>query len=228
MEQDKLKSIIESVLFMHGEPVKIARLQKLSAASKPEIENAIMLLSGEYASQNRGLRIIKKDDQIQMVTSPENATYVQQLIEGELQESLSNASLEVLSVVAYRGPMTRSEIEAIRGVNCSYTLRNLLMRGLVERNDNPKDARGYVYAISFEFLKKLGLDNVNILPDYDNLSKDSRIESILKDNPAAEMNNQQPIADNRPSATNTDLTETASLQGDLVSPVEVEPPTADN
>ncbi|GBE17100.1 segregation and condensation protein B [bacterium BMS3Abin15] len=180
MNQDKLKSIIESLLFVSGEPIKISRLVKISGAPKPEIENAIMALSSEYESQNRGLRIVKKENQVQMATGPESAPYVQQLIEGKLQEELSTASLEVVSIVAYRGPITRANIESIRGVNCSYTLRNLLMRGLIDRTENPKDARGYVYSISFDFLKKLGIDDVKKLPDHEIMSKDERIDNIIQ------------------------------------------------
>lgn len=231
MEQAKLKSIIESVLFMHGEPVKITRLQKIAAAPKPEVENAIMLLSGEYASQKKGLRIIQKDGQVQMVTAPDNAAYVQQLIEGELQEALSNASLEVLSVVAYRGPMARSEIEAIRGVNCSYTLRSLLMRGLIERSDNPKDARGYVYAISFEFLKKLGLDNIKSLPDYDNLSNDSRIDDVVSSSQISKATDQRadngdrkPVSDNQQPANDNNSPSNSNGQAAAENHV----PPADN
>ena len=179
MEIEKLKSIIESLLFASGEPVKISKLSKISGAEKPEVENAVIMLSADYSGSGRGFIILRKGEEIQLVTRPENAAFVKQLVESELQESLSPASLEVLSVVAYRGPITRMDIESIRGVNCSYTLRNLLMRGLIERNDNPKDGRGYIYNISFEFLKKIGMENVTKLPDYDNLSKDGRIDSII-------------------------------------------------
>lgn len=179
MEQNKLKSAVESLLFVSGEPIKISKLVKLTGALKPEVENALMMLITAYESQGNGLRIVKKDDQVQMTTSPDNAPYVQQLVEGELQEDLSTASLEVLSIIAYRGPITRANIEAVRGVNCSYTLRNLLIRGLVERNDNPKDARGYVYGISFEFLKKLGINDIKNLPNYDEMSKDERVDNII-------------------------------------------------
>jgi segregation and condensation protein B len=87
--------------------------------------------------------------------------------------------LEVISIVAYRGPITRSEIEAIRGVNSSYTVRSLMLRGLMERIENPNDSRGYLYKISFDFLKKLGIDSVERLPEFETLSKDSRIDSII-------------------------------------------------
>jgi len=179
MEQEKLKSAIESLLFMNGEPMKLAQLVKITGAPKPEVENALMILSGEYGSGNRGLMIIKKGDEIQMATNPENSAYIEQLVANELQGPLTQAVLEVASIIAYRQPITRAEIEAIRGVNSSYTLRNLLMRGLVERSDNPRDSRGYIYGISFDFLKKLGMENIKNLPDYEELSKDKRIDSII-------------------------------------------------
>lgn len=182
MDIEKIKSAIESLLFISGEPMKISKLSKLVEVSKEEIENALMMLAADYSSQNRGISIIKKEDEVQMATNPDNASFVDKVVKSDLQESLSNASLEVLSIIAYRGPISRTEIEAIRGVNCTYTVRNLLMRGLIERIDNPKDLRGYVYKISFEFLKKLGIDNINKLPDFENLSKDERIENVINNN----------------------------------------------
>lgn len=179
MEIERTKSAVESVLFISGEPMKISKISKIIEVSKEDVENALMLLSGDYSSQKRGIVILRKEDEVQMATNPDNAEYVDKVVKSDLQEALSNASLEVLSIIAYRGPISRTEIEAIRGVNCTYTLRNLLMRGLIERIDNPKDLRGYVYKISFEFLKKLGIDNVNKLPDFDNLSQDSRVDSVI-------------------------------------------------
>lgn len=179
MELEKIKSVIESLLFVGGEPVKISKLSKIIEVSKEDVENAVMLLVADCASSGRGISILRKEDEIQMVTNPDNASFVDKIVKSDLQEALSNASLEVLSIIAYRGPITRTEIEMIRGVNCTYTLRNLLMRGLVERIENQKDLRGYVYKISFEFLKKLGLEDIKKLPDYEILSKDERINSII-------------------------------------------------
>ena len=179
MDINKLKSVIESILFTSGEPVKMTRLAKITGVAKSEVENAVMLLIGEF-SQGRGLRIIKKEDEIQRATNPENADFVNDLVKSEIQENLSKAALEVLSIVAYRGPITRMDIEAVRGVNCSFTLRTLLIRGLVERIENPADSRSFLYKISFDFLKKMGISSVNELPDFEDLSKDKRIDSILK------------------------------------------------
>lgn len=166
-------------MFVSGEPLKISKISKITGAPKPEIENALMVLKNEYESQERGMSIITKGEEIQMGTNSQNSDFVSQLVKSELQESLTNAALEVLSIVAYRGPLTRADVEAIRGVNSSFTLRNLLLRGLVERKINPQDARSYIYEPSFEFLKHLGINNTKELPEYENLAKDERINSIL-------------------------------------------------
>lgn len=180
MELEKIQSIIESILFVSGEPIKKNKLAKILSgqAKAEEVEKALAGLSEKYAGTGSGLMLLKKGEEVQLVSNPENASFVESLVKSELQDSLSNAGLEVVSIIAYRGPISRIEIEAIRGVNCSYTLRNLLLRGLIERNDNPRDGRGYVYSISFDFLKKLGIDDVKKMPEYATLSVDERISSI--------------------------------------------------
>ncbi len=178
MNKEKIKSSIESILFVSGEPIKISRLAKIIKVKVVEIEEAIKLLQEEYA-YGRGMNIIRKEDAIQMVTSADNSEIVSRLLKSEIQENLSQASLEVLSVVAYRGPIARADIEAIRGVNCSFTLRTLMLRGLLERVDNPENNRSYLYKISFEFLKKLGIDDIKKLPDWEVFSRDQRIDKII-------------------------------------------------
>jgi len=178
MEKEKLKSIIESILFVSGEPVKIAKIAKVAEVDVPDVEGALEELKNEYAN-NRGIVIIKKEDWVQMASNAENSEIISELVKSEIQESLSKAALETLSIIAYRGPISRINVEAIRGVNCSFTIRALLMRGLLERIDNPKDNRSYLYKISFEFLKKLGIDDISKLPDFEILSKDNRIESVI-------------------------------------------------
>ncbi len=179
MEQEKLQSAIESVLFVSGEPIKVARLVKVLSLEAPEIEKGIKLLQEVYAQSQSGLMLVVKGDEVQLVSRPENTEFVEKLMKNELQDALSTAAMEVVSIVAYRGPISKSEIEAIRGVNCNYTLRNLLLRGLIERNDNSRDNRGYVYSISFDFLKKMGIEDVKKLPEYDKLSVDERINSVV-------------------------------------------------
>ncbi len=179
MEEKKLQSILESVLFVSGEPIELGKLAKICQVSAEEIESILEKISTRLNEEERGLSLLRNKDAVQMVTKPENVEFVEQLVKNELADSLSPAALEVVSIIAYRGPISKAEIEAIRGVNCSYTVRNLLMRGLIVRSDNPRDSRGYIYEISFEFLKKMGIDDVKKLPEYAILSKDERINSII-------------------------------------------------
>ncbi len=178
MTKEKIKSAIESVLFVSGEPVKISRLAKIIKVKITEIEEAIELLQADYA-QGRGVDIIKKGEAVQMVTSSDNSSIVEQVLKSEIQENLSQVSLEVLSIVAYRGPILRADIEAIRGVNCSFALRTLMLRGLLERVNDSENGRSYLYKISFELLKKLGINNVDKLPDWEKLSRDQRLENVI-------------------------------------------------
>lgn len=177
MEKNKLKSILESLLFVSGEPLAAQKLAKICQISKNEVEIAIKELEKEY-QESRGLRIISKDNFFQIATSPDNSQYVNQLISGELNAELSKSAVETLSIIAYQGPITRTQIEAIRGVNCTYVLRSLLMRGLIEKKENT-DIRGYLYEISFSFLKHLGIEKASDLPDWKTLSKNDKISEIL-------------------------------------------------
>lgn len=179
MEKSKLKSTIESLLFVSGEPIKIGRLAKIAGVGKNEVEESLDLINRDYGERNSGLRIVKKDDSVQLGTNPENAESVSQLVTGEMNSELSKSALETLAIVAYRGPITRVHIEAIRGVNCSYVLRSLLVRGLVERLETA-DTRGYLYRVSFDFLKTMGIQEAGELPEWENLSKNDKLEELLK------------------------------------------------
>ncbi len=159
-----LKSILESILFSIGEPISIEKLAKILEKNKDLIKKAIEDLENDYEKENRGLQIIKKSEKIQLVSLPKNSKYIEKLIKDELQEDLTPASLETLAIIAYKGPITRVEIEEIRGVNSSFILRNLLIRGLIERKGHPQDARAYIYEISFDFLRKVGLNSTKELP----------------------------------------------------------------
>lgn len=159
-----LKHKIESILFVTGEPVSEKKLAKALEISQGEVRQALEELRGDY--NNRGIVVLQKEDEWQFGTSPECAGLIEHLVKSEFTEELSRAALETLTIVAYRGPLTRHDLDFIRGVNSSFMLRNLLLRGLIERVENPKDARSYLYKISFDFLKHLGLARVEDLPHY--------------------------------------------------------------
>jgi len=173
-------SVLESLLFVSGEPISFSRLAKILGTDEEQISLSLQALADKYTHDIQcGLMIIVKDKKALLATKPENMREVEALTKSSIQENLSKAALEVLSIIAYRSPISRSEIEAIRGVNCSFTLRNLLLRDLIERQDNPKDAREYVYFPTFRLLQSLGLENTKGLPDYETLSVDERLKMLV-------------------------------------------------
>ena len=165
----KTESIIESLLFISGEPISFKKLAKLTSENEGELKLSAGVLAKKYRDENSGLRILVKENKIQMVTAGENSEFVDKFLKADIEGELSRAGSEVLSIVAYRGPISRMEIEEIRGVNCSFTLRHLMIRGLIERINKPDDARAYLYKISFDFLKTLGVERVEDLPKYEEL-----------------------------------------------------------
>lgn len=185
MASTPFTSALESLLFISGEPLSFARLAKILEISEEDVKACLQTLSEKYAGDTQcGLMIITKDQKVVLTTKPENAPFVEALTKSTLQGNLSKAALEVLAIVAYRAPITRAEIEAIRGVNCSFTVRNLLLRDLIERRGNPEDARGYIYFPTFKFLQSLGIKDMESLPDYETLSQDERLKIILEEEAA--------------------------------------------
>ncbi len=164
-----LKTVIESVLFVAGEPLTVSRITKITGRKPAEVLGALRELAGEY--RERGIQLLENGEEWQFATHPANKGVVEKLITAELSEDLSRASREVLSIIAYKGPMSRAAIEYIRGVNSSFTLRNLLIRGLVSREESPSDRRAYLYCISMDFLKYLGLARPEELPQYEAFRK---------------------------------------------------------
>jgi segregation and condensation protein B len=163
------ESVLESLLFISGEPISFKKLAKLTSKNEGELKLSVESLAKKYREEDRGLRILIKDNKAQMVTAGDNSKIVEEFLRSDIEGELSKAALEVLSVVAYRGPVSRAEIEGIRGVNCSFTLRHLMIRGLIERTNSPENSRMYLYKISFDFLKKLGVESVKDLPKFDEL-----------------------------------------------------------
>ncbi len=180
-KEDNLKvAEIEAILFAAGDPVSIEKIQKFLKLTKAQIKDNIKSLSVRYDSDKTGLQIVEKQGKIQLVTKSDLSRGVAEFLGKALNEELSKSSLETLAVVAYRGPVTRAQVEHIRGVNCSYALRILALRGIIERKDNPLDSRSYLYEVSFEFLKSLGLKKIEELDEYEKLKEQLPIEEQEK------------------------------------------------
>jgi segregation and condensation protein B len=173
----ELKYLLESLLFVSGKPLEIKDLSSFLKKDKQEIETALQELITEYKNRNCGLRIIESGKKYQMASAPDNAKVVQDFLQTEVSGELTPASLETLTIIAYRGPIKKSDLEKIRGINCSLILRNLLIRGLVEEIDKDNDDKEY--NVSLEFIKFLGLDSVKDLPDYDRFHNNENIDRLL-------------------------------------------------
>jgi segregation and condensation protein B len=163
-----LKSKLESLLFVSLKPLAPRDLISLTNAKSSEIEEALQDLMLDYQNNKRGLSLVKNNNCYQLTTSGDNADLVQKFLHLETTKELSVPSLEALTIIAYRGPIAKLELEKIRGINCSLILRNLLLRGLIEEKSN-KDKNEKYYIITHKFLHFLGLNNISNLPDYEKL-----------------------------------------------------------
>lgn len=174
-----LKSQIESLLFIAARPMSLKNLSKILKSEMTEIEKNVAELEQDYSTDSRGIKLARIEDQVHLVTSPANAVLVESYLKEEISGELTRPSLETLTIIAYRGPITKPELEMVRGVNCSLILRNLLMRGLVDEKADPKTKLNK-YSVTFEFLKYLGITKPSELPDYDKLSSHEILERWLQ------------------------------------------------
>lgn len=195
MKDAELQSAIEALLFVSGEAVGAETLSKATEASRESVEEALLALQDRYRVEGSGLMLAMHEGMVEIVTRPEVASLLEKFATASMQGGLSKAALEVLSVIAYRGPVSRADIEAIRGVNCQFSLRNLLLRGLIERQDD-EESRGYVYTVSMDFLKHLGLEKIEDLPQYEALSQDERLKVVVDNEESKESTEEEKVLAN--------------------------------
>ena len=158
-----VKALIESLLFVADEPVRLDHLATALQVSLDQVEGALCDLGTEY--EQRGLRLQRKGKRVQMVTAPEAADPVRRFLGLELGGRLSPAALETLAIIAYRQPVTRVQIEAVRGVGSDSVLRTLINHGLIEEQGRLEQVgRPIIYGTAFEFLQQFGLSSLDQLP----------------------------------------------------------------
>ena len=161
---------LEALLFSEGGPIARKKLCQLLECTAEELAAAVTELSKRR--EGSATCVIATAQDIALAVAPEAAPTVQAAFERELGKEIGDAGLEVLSIILYRGPSTRAEIDYIRGVNTSWTMRMLAARGLLERIPNPKDAREYLYQPTVELLAHLGVKDARELPDYAKISSE--------------------------------------------------------
>lgn len=176
-----LESKIEGLLFYKGEDVEIKKIADIFQVGIDEVEESLNIL--DKSLENRGLVLVRKDNRVILGIRGELSPVLEEMRKDEITKELTKSSLETLSIVIYKDGITRSEIDYIRGVNSSFILRNLLVRGLIEKVIDPKDSRRFLYKPTFETLTYMGIKSVKDLPNYEEVrSQLLEINKIVETN----------------------------------------------
>lgn len=166
-----IKSAFESLMFVWGEPLDVKTAAELFNISNKEAYDYFAELKEEYDREGRGIRIREINKSFQLVTSSENVEYIERLCTPVREKRLSQQALEVLAIVAYRQPVTKGEIEAIRGIRCDRVLEGLMKRDLVqEAGRSSAIGRPILYGTTDAFLKHFGFQNLKELPDIEDIA----------------------------------------------------------
>ena len=166
--------IIESILFVSGEPVSLPALQRALDVTELELRGILARMEKQYVESARGIQLYQTADTVQLVSNRRYAKYVEEFLQPVQTKSFSQAMLETLSIVAYKQPVTRNDIEAIRGVRCDYSVSQLLKLGLIQELGR-KDAVGrpMLFGTTDAFLRQFGLHALEELPSYETFSVES-------------------------------------------------------
>jgi segregation and condensation protein B len=161
----QISAAIESLLFVSGRPLEYAELRKLLNVDETELACGLQMLNDQLESQGRGIRLQRLGEQVQLVTAPENARYIAALLDLPMTARLTTAAMETLAIISYRQPITRAQIEAIRGVNSDRAVASLVQHGLVVEIGRAQTiGRPALFATTPEFLQQFGLTSLEQLP----------------------------------------------------------------
>lgn len=173
----ELEKQIEAILFYTAEPVKVTFLAKTLEVKIDVVREALHSLTESL--KDRGVKLVEHNEEVSLVTSPEFAPLIEKIIKEERERELGRAGIETLTIVAYKGPISKKEIEYIRGVNSQYAIRNLLLRGLIERGSGV-DGK-VVYTVTSDTIRFLGLTKISDLPEFEAMQKELEVEVNLQE-----------------------------------------------
>jgi segregation and condensation protein B len=175
-----LKANLEALLFVAAKPMQVKDMATLTKSKPEAVVLALHELLADLESQKRGVRLVNQGNAYQLVTAPEQADLIKEFIKDETMGELSRPSLEALTIIAYRGPISKLDLDRIRGVNCALILRNLSMHGLIEAKfDKQKDDT--YYSVTVDFVRFLGISDISSLPDYERLRQHDSLERVLSE-----------------------------------------------
>ncbi|MDO8583732.1 MAG: SMC-Scp complex subunit ScpB [bacterium] len=184
-------ALLEAILFSIAQPMTFKRLGEYMEMKSEDVKAAAETLAARLKESGSGLQLMMHGEELELVTKPEAADIVRAAIKEDMQGELTRPSLEALAVLAYRGPLTRPELEQVRGVQSALILRNLMIRGLVEMKEDTRLGQP-IYQVTGDFLKHLGVDRVESLPDFEKLRSNTSVEQVL--------NELKPLAKEDPSS----------------------------
>ena len=186
MDIEKLDNVLESLLFLSGEALRVETIAESLELQKSEIKKSVARLKKKYGGEC-GIQLLEYNNKIQFGTNPDYEEEVAAVLNPIREKELSKATLETVAIIAYRQPVTKLEIEQIRGVNCDYTMQTLLNLGLIE-SVGVKDAIGHpkLYGTTDEFLRRFRLESIDKLPDYNDLLNSIEELKARRDVPESE------------------------------------------
>ncbi len=219
MEDHQLKSAIEALLFITGNPLSVDRLKTLfeEEAAQEQIEAQLAALKQDYEDRGAGIMLVEVAGGFQLSTRPENAAWIRKFKSVKTSSKLSRPALETLAIVAYKQPITRSEVEAIRGVNIGGIMRNLMERRLVKivgKKDVP--GKPMLYGTTQEFLQYFGLKDLSALPTLKEFQELEAGEEVMEEVPVAEEEEAAPAGETAATAEETPAAEAEAVPAEPV------------
>lgn len=215
MDKKKL-SILESLLFAVAKSLTFKELVEYFEAEDGEVKEMVEALQEKYNTEDSGIHVMVNNGRVQFMTNPDNGEKLHQYFEDELSKDLTKPSLETLTIIAYRQPISKEELEQIRGVNCSLIIRNLLIRGFI---DSKEEQGGLVttYSVTMDFLRYLGINSVSELPKYEELNSNSDLARLLTEKEEEVKND-----DEKPDSTKEEMEEAHEIIEEADEKIEQE------
>ncbi len=206
-DSKELANKIEAFIFVEGGSLSIKRLIQLTNTDDVQVRAALTELARRR--DGSGLMLVQTDTDATLAAAPKESEILRSNYEKELGREVGDAGLEVLAIILYRGPSTRAQIDYIRCVNTSSTIRTLLARGLITRAGNPLDGREYVYRPTVELLAHIGAAHVQDLPEYDTISSELKaFEEIEQESGPFNQNHERNATDTTGGGTFVDTSTT--------------------
>lgn len=189
-------SIIESLLFVSGEPLKLGNIAEIIECDEKYTKSLLKELSLEYEEEFRGIKLICINNEYQLCTKPENSAYIQKLLKTNTRQTLSQASLETLAIIAYKQPITRVDIDEIRGVKSDSAIVNLTQKNLIKETGRLEaPGRPILYSTTDEFLRHFGLESLKEMPPISEIIEGFEQNNLFDDAEAYGAINEEAASD---------------------------------